>query len=52
MIQEADLLDYDLLSDIHHIFMNAFDDMAANYHGKLELAQKAWLAKQEKENAS
>jgi hypothetical protein len=52
MIHEADLIDYDLLSDMHHIFMHAFDDVGANYHRKKELARKAWLAKMEKENAS
>ena len=52
MIQEADLLDYDLLSDMHHIFMHAFDDMAVNYHENLEVAQRARLAKWKKENAS
>jgi hypothetical protein len=52
MIHEADLLDYDLLSDMHHIFMHAFDDMAVNYYKKLELKQKAWLAKREKESAA
>jgi hypothetical protein len=52
MINEADLLDYDLLSDMHSIFQQAFDDMAANYHEKLEVAQKARLTKWKKENAS
>jgi hypothetical protein len=52
MINEADLLDYDLLSDVHNIFQQAFDDMAANYHEKLEAMQRARLAKWKKENAS
>ena len=52
MIQEAAVLDYDLLSDMQDIFMLAFDDMAVNYYAKLEAARKARLAKQEKENAS
>jgi hypothetical protein len=52
MIQEAAVLDYDLLSDMQDIFMLAFDDMAVNYYAKLEAARKARLAKQEKENAA
>jgi hypothetical protein len=52
MIHEADLLDYDLLSDMRYIFLNAFDDMEINYHAKLKEAQKTRLAKREKENAS
>jgi hypothetical protein len=52
MIHEADLLDYDLLSDMHDIFQQAFDNMAANYHEKLEAAHRARLAKWKKENAA
>jgi hypothetical protein len=52
MIQEADLLDYDLLSDMQDIFILAFDDMAVNYYAKLEAARKARSANLEKENAS
>jgi hypothetical protein len=52
MIHEADLLDYDLLSDMQDIFMLAFNDMAINYYAKLEAAQKTFLAKKEKESAA
>jgi hypothetical protein len=52
MIQEADLLDYDLLSDMQDIFILAFDDMAVNYHAKLEAARKARWQIWKKENAS
>ena len=39
MIQRASLLDYDLLSDIHHIFKNAFEDMEIQYRKNWD----AWL---------
>ena len=52
MIESADLLDYDLLSDMRYIFLNAFEDIKVNYHAKLDAAQKARLAKQGKENVT
>jgi hypothetical protein len=39
MIKKADLLDYDLLSDMHFIFKNAFEDMEIQYHKNWD----AWL---------
>jgi hypothetical protein len=52
MIHQADLLDYDLLSDMRYIFLHAFQDMEINYRARLEAERKARLAKREKENAS
>jgi hypothetical protein len=52
MIHQADLLDYDLLSDMRYIFLHAFEDMEVNYRAKLKADKKARMEKREKENAS
>ena len=52
MIKKANLLDYDLLSDMHFIFKNAFEDMEIQYHKNWDAWIDDKIAKREKENAS
>jgi len=52
MIHQADLIDYDLLSDMRYIFLHAFDDMEVNYRAKLKAEKEARLAKREEENVT
>ena len=52
MIKKADLLDYHLLSDMHFIFKNAFEDMEIQYHKNWDIWIDGVIAKREEENAS